>query len=137
MGRDRRRRLPWAAGDATDPAGGLDGFDHRVRAVEWKEVATRVDDLDRRGAELTLEDLSPAWFEKRVVRAPEDQGRHLELFDVLRPADQVTVVERPRGSQIGAAPAEILERSRPLVDDLVGDAARRDHPFFESLSQPL
>src|ERR1700682_256228 len=161
MGGDRWRRFPRATGDATDPPRGLDRdpgdlrrrvarapqvsrrpgpgerLAHRVGPVEWKEMPTRFDDLDRGVAKLALEDLCPAWLQEGIVRAPENQGGRLDLFDVLRTADQVAIVERSRRSQVRPAAAEVLVGSRPLANHLIGDAPCRNHPGLESLAQTL
>src|SRR5207244_2212722 len=140
--------IAWLSGDAGIRRGGAarppllssrqkarDSLGDGVGPVEWEEVPTGIDDLNRTFAKLLVEGFGPARLEEGIVGSPEDQRRRLDLVDVLRPAGEISVVQRPRRAEVGAAAPQVLEGSSPLVDHLIGDPARRRHPGFQALAE--
>src|SRR5436305_11226846 len=112
-----------------------DSLGDGVGPVEWEEVPTGIDDLNRTFAKLLVEGFGPARLEEGIVGSPGDQRRRLDLVDVLRPAGEISVVQRPRRAEVGAAAPQVLEGSGPLVDHLLGDPVRRRHPGFQALAE--
>src|SRR2546423_15564782 len=97
-------------------------------------MSAGVDDLDRRVSELVLESVRPPRFEKLVVRSPENQGRGLDLLNVSRAAHEIAIVQGARGTQVGAASAEVLEGTGPFINELIRNSALRHDAGFQALS---
>src|SRR5207244_12692010 len=97
--------IAWLSGDAGIRRGGAarppllarrqkarDSLGDGVGPVQWEEVPTGIDDLNRTFAKLLVEGFGPARLEEGIVGSPEDQRRRLDLVDVLRPAGEISVV---------------------------------------------
>src|SRR6184192_2342049 len=76
-----------------------DSLGDGVGPVEWEEVPTGIDDLNRTFAKLLVEGFGPARLEEGIVGSPEGQIRLLLLVDVLFSSGEFACFRPPRRSE--------------------------------------